>query len=264
MRAARLARLMNFLLLLQSLACRFLSATVARLQLLRVALLEHRSLVIPEPLGRRRLLAGVGAAGRSWVELSQFHLDVVPAAWDCALVRQDRYRRFLRRALWGRYIATTQCVLDSCAIYQDYATWLEAMKSDTSKVATLRAAFGPIVAQELSASPYRQELSKIFRQLWATLLSEDAYKKERLLLDIWTAPCPTSERIAAAFAVYGMFITDFLHSTTKFHTEVLADGYVLTLNAALAAAELKQAPDDWRAQLVALRMGTSRRPQMRR
>jgi hypothetical protein len=263
MRTARLARFAALLFLLPPFLKTLLMATFARLRLLHVALLTYGRLSIPEPPGRKRLLTDVHDVAPPWSNLSQIHLDVVPSAWDTALVQHHKYRSFLQRALWHKHAAFTRCVLDSCALYQDYAVLVEVAKRDEVKVASLRAAFGPVAKQELSAGPWRHELPATFKRLWTTLLRDDGAKAS-LLLDIWNAPGHAGERIAAAFAVYAMFVLDFLRVRAKLNPEVLADGYALAMNAAFSAAELKGAPDAWRAQLAALRMGKSLKPQMRR
>ena len=180
-----------------------------------------------------------------------------------ALVRHHQYRGFLQQALWNKHAAFVQYVLDACAVHQDYVVFLEAVKGDSAKVASLRAAFGPISKQELSVPPSRHELASTFRRLWVTLLRNDAKVKPLLLLDIWTAPGHGGERLTAAFAVYAMFILDVLRAHAKLQPEVLADGYVLAMNGAFATAELKRVPDAWRVQLAALRMGKNLKPQMR-
>jgi hypothetical protein len=101
-------------------------------------------------------------------------------------------------------------------------------------------------------------------QLWAVLLRGDAEMKRLLLLDIWTAPGRDGERLAAAFAVYGMFLVEFLRAHGKLRPEVLEESYKMVRAGAFAAAELKRAPDAWRAQLAALHMGRDPLPKMRR
>jgi len=259
-----------FLSLLPSLTRRLLQSALARLQLISSALMTHGSLALPEPSGRARLTAGVRIDAPAWFELRGLSLELDPSAWERACVQHDYFRDFLRRALWGKEAATVKCVLDSCALHQDYCILLDAVDGDPCKVARLRAAFNTMTPPEEdeAGSPWRETLQPTFRNLWRTLLCKDALDRKRqlLLFDVWTAPCgDVGQRVAAAFAVYGLFLFDFLRgSRTKLHGEVLADCYALAANGALAAAAPKRAPEAWRSQLAALRMGVSRRPKLRR
>ena len=263
MRTARLARIFDVILALPAIAKMLLRAAGTRLAWLRAAPVALGNQGSPEPPSRRLLLADVQDAPPSWASLSRLCVDVEAAAWDRALMQHRQYRSFLQQALWGRHAAFVRCVLDACALHQDFTASLDAVRGDSTRAARLRAAFAS-AERGPPEGARRDELQATFKRLWAALLRGDAEMKRLLLLDIWTAPGHNGERLAAAFAVYGMFLMDFLRAHAKLRPEFLADSYKMVESGAFAAAELKRAPDAWRAQLAALHMGRDPLPKMRR
>ena len=229
-----------------------------------------------EPSTRTQLISFVRRKTPDWSSVAHLLDDVEVKSWSKAICRLDCYRSFLERVFFKKtscdledYIMKTCAnILETCAVYLDYMTFLESAPSDAAHVAICRSIYTKFsqnleIVMPVSYLKYEQET--VVKQIWSTLLSTVQLERSEklLLLDIWSFADTKQEQCqAAAAAVYSMLLLDFLKDHgDAWHFEQFKEVYRMVVEG--SSAIQSQDPPMWFSQMAALALGISSKPKPR-